>query len=283
MCHMRIDSHHHVWDLSVRPQGWIKGEAMQPILQDFALSDLRSVATDAGIDRSVIVQTVPDSAETPDLLDQAATDDFVAGVVGWVDMESSTAGEDLARHLEHAGAGKLVGIRELAQDKADPDWLMRPDVLAALRLVGEAGLTFDLLTLPPQLPAAIEAVRSNPDMRFVLDHLSKPRIAAGELQPWADDVCTLAELPNVACKVSGMVTEANWSDWTVSDLQPYVETVLETFGPDRLMFGTDWPVCLLAASYRQIVEAAEDLTAGLSDAEQEEFWSGTARRFYGLP
>jgi L-fuconolactonase len=154
--------------------------------------------------------------------------------------------------------------------------------LASLGLVGAAGLTFDLLTLPPQLPAATEAVRSNPDMMFVLDHLSKPPIASGELQPWADDVRALAELPNVAGKVSGMVTEADWSGWTVADLQPYVDTVLDAFGPERLMFGTDWPVCTLAASYGQVVDAAEQLTAGLSDAEQGEFWSGTARRFYGL-
>jgi L-fuconolactonase len=279
---MRIDSHHHVWDLSLRPQGWIKGEAMQPLLRDFALTDLLAVATPAGIDRSVVVQTVPDLGETPDLLELASREDFVAGVVGWVDLESPAAGDDLARHLEHPGAGKLVGIRDLVQDKPDPDWLIRPDVLAGLALVERSQLTYDLLTLPPQLPAAAQAVRSHPDMLFVLDHLSKPRIASGEVQPWADDVRALAELPNVACKVSGMVTEANWSGWSVADLQPYFDTVLEAFGPDRLRFGTDWPVCLLASNYHEVVDTAAQLTAGLSSAEQDEFWSGTARRFYRL-
>jgi L-fucono-1,5-lactonase len=279
---MRIDSHHHVWDLSVRPQDWIVGQEMRPLMRNFALGDLRPAADAAGIDRSVLVQTVADLGETPELLQLAATDPSVAGVVGWVDLESPTAEEDLEAHLRRPGAEKLVGIRDLAQYKPDPDWLARPDVVAGVQMVGRHGLTYDLLTVPAQLPAAITAARACPDVVFVLDHLSKPRYAEGQMKPWATHVRALAELPNVAVKVSGMVTEADWSAWTVADFQPYVDTLIDAFGPARLMFGTDWPVCLLAATYGEVVAAAEELLAGLTAAEREAVFAGTARRVYGL-
>ncbi len=279
---MRIDSHHHVWDLTVRPQDWIVGQAMQPLLRNFLLSDLRPLAASTGIDRAVIVQTVADPGETPELLQVAAGDDFVVGVVGWLDLESPTLAANLAAQLELPGAGKLVGIRDLAQYKDDRAWLARPEVIAGLQLLGQHELTYDLLTVTSQLPAAIEAVQSCPDMLFVLDHLSKPRIASGAVQPWADQVRALAKLPNVACKVSGMFTEADWTGWTVDDFRPYLDTLLDAFGPERLMFGTDWPVCTLAASYQQVVRTAEELTAGLSADEREQFWAGTATRFYRL-
>lgn len=279
---MRIDAHHHVWDLTVRPQEWIVGDSMQPLLRNFSLADLHPLASSTGIDRSVIVQTVDDPGETPELLTLAAGDDFVAGVVGWADLESPALAADLAALQAHPAAGKLVGIRDLAQYKDDVAWLARPDIIAGMQLLGRLELTYDLLTVPPQLPATIEAVRSCPGTRFVLDHLSKPYIAAGETQPWAADVRSLAALPNVACKVSGMFTEADWTGWTVRDFRPYVDTLLDAFGPQRLMFGTDWPVSSLAASYAQVVRTAEALTAELSADEQARFWAGTAADYYRL-
>jgi len=279
---MRIDSHHHVWDLTVRPQDWIVGQAMQPLLRNFSLTDLRPLAASTAIDRTVIVQTVADPGETPELLQSAADDDFVAGVVGWLDLESPTLEMNLAAQLELPGAQKLVGIRDLAQYKDDSSWLARPQVIAGLQLLGQHGLTYDLLTVPPQLPAAIEAVQSCPEMLFVLDHLSKPRIASRVMQPWADQVRALSKLPNVACKVSGMFTEAEWDGWAVGDFRPYFDTLLNAFGPERLMFGSDWPVCTLAASYRQVIGTAEELTSDLSADEREQFWAGTATRFYRL-
>lgn len=279
---MRIDAHHHVWDLSVRPQEWITGEAVQPLLRNFALSDLAAVATKTGIDRTVIVQTVADPGETPELLDLAAHEEMVAGVVGWLDLESPAVGDDLAGLLEHAHARKLVAIRDLAQYKDDIEWLGRSEVISALQLLGRHGLTYDLLTLPPQLPAALRAVTACPETTFVLDHMSKPYIAAGEIEPWRRDVQALAARPNVACKVSGMFTEADWHGWTTQQFRPYVDVLIEAFGPQRLMFGSDWPVSTLAATYEQVVDVAAQLTADLTAEEEAEFWGGTATRFYRL-
>lgn len=279
---MRIDSHHHIWDLTVRPQDWMVGPAMQPLLRNFSLSDLRPLASSTAIDCTVIVQTVADPGETPELLQVAAGDALVAGVVGWLDLESPSLAINLEAQLELPGADKLVGIRDLAQYKDDKAWLARPDVIAALQLLGKHGLTYDLLTVAPQLPAAIEAVQACPDMLFVLDHISKPNIASRVVHPWAEQVRAISKLPNVACKVSGMFTEADWTGWTVDDFRPYFDILLDAFGPERLMFGSDWPVSTLAATYQQVVQTAEELTSGLSAHEREQFWAGTATRFYRL-
>ncbi|MCG5218247.1 amidohydrolase family protein [Streptosporangium soli] len=274
----RVDAHHHVWDLGVRDQPWITGQRMAPIRRDFSLADLAPLAREAGIGRTILVQTVPDPAETPEFLALAAGSDLVAGVVGWVDL----TGGDVAGALADLPAGPLVGIRHGVQAEPDASWLCRPDVRKGLQAVADAGLVFDLLTLPHQLPAAIETVRALPGLTFVLDHLSKPPIASGELEPWASAVRTLAAEPNTFCKLSGMVTEAPWQDWTAATLRPYAEVVLDAFGPDRVMFGSDWPVCLLAASYAEVVTAAADLTAGLSPGEREAVFGGSAVRAYRL-
>ena len=175
-----------------------------------------------------------------------------------------------------------MGIRHLVQGEPDPRWLARPDVRRGLRAVAAAGLVYDLLTLPHQLPAAIDTVRALPGLTFVLDHLSKPPISVGELHPWAELVRELAALPNVSCKLSGMVTEAG-PRWTVAGLRPYAEVVLDAFGPARVMFGSDWPVCLLASSYADVTSAARELTAALTREEQALVFGGTAARVYGLP
>jgi L-fuconolactonase len=269
-----VDAHHHVWDLAVREQPWIT-PALEPIRRSFGVEELAAAAV--GIDATVVVQTVSDPTETSELL--ALDHPLIAGVVGWIDLTAPDAEERLAALRSE----RLVGIRHQVQDEPDPRWLCRPDVRAGLRAVAAEGLVYDLLTVPAQLEAAIETVRALPELRFVLDHLSKPPIASGELEPWATRIRALAAHENVACKLSGMVTEAAWSSWTVDDLRPYAEVVLEAFGPARVMFGSDWPVCLLAAGYDEVLGAAEQLTAGLSVAECSDVFGGTARRIYTLP
>jgi L-fuconolactonase len=278
-----IDAHHHVWDLAVRDQPWI--EPTWPIRRDYSLADLAGPAEAAGVEATVLVQTVLDPAETPEFLALAAASRSprVAGVVGWVDLTRPDVADALAALAVAEGGDRLVGIRHQVQGEADPRWLCRPDVRRGLRAVGAAGLAYDLLTLPHQLPAAVETARDLPDVRFVLDHLAKPPIARGELRPWADDLRALAACPNVAAKLSGLVTEADWTGWTVAALRPYARVALDAFGPDRLMFGSDWPVCLLAAgSYGEVVDVAQRLTDELTEAERADVFAGTARRWYGL-
>ena len=262
-----------MWNLEVRDQPWIDGPALAPLRRSFAVDDLVEAAP--GIDATVLVQTVTVPEETPELLALAAEHELIAGVVGWVDLTAP----DVAEALAALPSEWLVGIRHQVQGEPDPHWLCREDVRRGLRAVADAGLVYDLLTLPPQLPAAIETVRALDDVVFVVDHLSKPPIASGALEPWASDIRELARHENVACKLSGMVTEADWSTWTVDDLRPYADTVLEAFGPDRVMFGSDWPVCTLAASYAEVVEAAEALVP----VEQHAAVFGeTCRRTYTL-
>jgi L-fuconolactonase len=273
----RIDAHHHVWDLSARPHAWLEPEEMAPVRRTFTMDDLAGHAAAAGVSRTVLVQVLPDLGETREFLALAAASELVAGVVGWIDLTAP----DVADTLAALPAG-LVGVRHGVQSEPDPAWLARPDVRRGLAAVAAAGLAYDLLTLPHQLPAAVETVAALPELTFVLDHLSKPPIASGELEPWRTRVRELAAHPNVYCKLSGMVTEADRASWRVADLRPYAEVVLEAFGPERVMFGSDWPVCLLAAEYEQVVAAAEELCAGLPEHERAEVFAGTARRAYRL-
>ncbi|HVX44191.1 MAG TPA: amidohydrolase family protein [Mycobacteriales bacterium] len=274
---MRIDSHHHVWNLTDREYPWLGARGSSPIARDFAIADLVPLAAARNIERTVLVQALETAEETASLLRVAERSDLVGGVVGWVDLTAPDVADQLAA-TQHSS---LVGIRHAVQSEEDPDWLARPDVLRGLAEVAKAGLVYDLLTLPHQLPAALRSVVSVPECRFVLDHLSKPPIASGDLEPWATRIHALAAEPNVVCKLSGMVTEAS-PKWTVAELRPYADIVLDAFGPERVMFGSDWPVCTLAGSYEQVVEAAEELTAGLSAAEREQVFGGTAQRVYGI-
>jgi L-fuconolactonase len=203
-------------------------------------------------------------------------------VVGWTDLTRPDVADELARLRELPGGRHLKGIRHQVQGEPDPNWLLRPDVRDGLVAVAEAGLVYDLVVLPHQLPACVRAAAEHPELTFVLDHLGKPPIATGELRPWATAVRALAALPNTVCKLSGMVTEADLAKWTVDGLRPYADTVLDAFGPGRLMFGSDWPVCTLAASYAQVVDVAEELTGGLGAQERAEVFGGTATRVYRL-
>jgi L-fuconolactonase len=231
---------------------------------------------------TIAVQARQDLAETSSLLDAAAATTWIVGVVGWVDLTSADVAETIAAIRRGGNGGRLVGIRHLVHDEADPEWLLRDDVVHGLAAVAEAGLVYDLLVRTRELPAATEVARRLPDLRFVIDHLAKPPIAVQAIEPWASAIAEIAELGNVACKVSGLVTEADWSSWRPAHLAPYVETAVKLFGAERLMFGSDWPVCLLACPYKRWVEIVERFLAQLSADEQARIMGRNAVEAYRL-
>ncbi|MDT9696446.1 amidohydrolase family protein [Streptomyces sp. P17] len=271
---MTVDAHVHVWDLSVRDQDWIGRNS--PIRRDFTVADLAPRARAAGVDRAVLVQTVTVREETPEFLALADEHDLIAGVVGWTDLTGPDVAEELARLRELPGGRYLKGIRHQVQGEADPRWLLRADVRRGLAAVAEAGLVYDLVVLPHQLPACAKAAAALPELTFVLDHLGKPLVASGALEPWATDIRALAALPNTVCKLSGLLTEADPASWTVDGLRPFADTVLDAFGPDRLMFGSDWPVCTQVASYGEVLAITREW------ADADEIFHGTAVRVYDL-
>ena len=277
---LRIDSHHHIWDISVRPQTWMQGDEVKPISRTILMNELEPELEKAKIDYTVIVQTVATVDETPEFLDLSLSHPKICAVVGWLDLESDDIRPELEKYLSHPGGKNLVSIRDLAQDKVDPNWLLRDNVVKNIHRIGEAGLTFDILTRPPQLAAAVEMVKKSPNNSFVLDHISKPYMAKGEFQPWANQISEIASYENVVVKVSGLFTEANWSDWSQETFKPYLDHVLNSFSPSRMMFGSDWPVCLLAATYTDTINLMEEFTKNFTKSEQESFWAGTAKRAY---
>ncbi|MGW5174234.1 amidohydrolase family protein [Streptomyces sp. NPDC004082] len=279
---MSVDAHHHLWDLSVRDQDWITGPELLPLRRDFTLGDLEPQAGAAGVERTVLVQTVTVPEETPELLLLARGSELIGGVVGWADLTRPDMAEELARLAELPGGRYLRGVRHQVQGEPDPAWLLRPEVRRGLAAVAAAGLVYDLVVLPRQLAACVGAAAALPGLTFVLDHLGKPPVASGELEPWASGVRALAALPNTVCKLSGLVTEADPAHWSTGDLRPYADTVLDAFGPGRLMFGSDWPVCTLAASYSEVVDSARELTRELSAGERADVLTRTATRVYRL-
>jgi L-fuconolactonase len=254
------------------------GEGLASIRRPFGPHELAPLLESAGIDRTVLVQTISSLDETREFLNTAASTDFIAGVVGWVDLTDPSVADTLQELRAGAGGSTLVGIRHQVHDEPDPGWLLRPDVRRGIRAVGNAGLVYDLLVRTRELPAAVELVSDFPDMRFVLDHMAKPGIAAGPRDPaWERAMVPLADHENVACKLSGMMTEADWKRWTPRDLQPYVARVLAWFGPGRCMFGSDWPVSLLASDYARTVTTMKALVG-----ENADVFGGAATRVYGL-
>jgi len=279
MTALRVDAHHHVWDVSRHEYPWMDGPWADPIRRTFTVADLAAAALPHGIGETVAVQALADVAETRELLALAASHPLVAGVVGWVDLTDPGVAGVLAGLRGAPGGDRLVGIRAMVQDEPDPDWLRRADVQRGLRVLADAGLVYDLLVRPAQLPAAAAVLPEHPDLAVVLDHAAKPEIATGRTEPWASGLAELAALPNVSCKVSGLVTEADHRSWTVEQIAPYVDRVATLFGPQRLLFGSDWPVCLLAADYGRVVELAERTLAGLP---ADDVFGGNARRTYRL-
>lgn len=276
-----IDAHHHVWDLAVRDQDWITGERMAPLRRTFALGDLRPAARAAGVTATVLVQTVTVAAETPELLALAGADPLVAGVVGWADLTSPAIEDALAALAAGPGGGYLAGIRHQVQSEPDPDWLCRPDVLRGLRAVAAAGLCYDLVVLPHQIPAATRAAREVPGLTMVLDHAGKPPIASDSLGSWAAAITEFAAQPNTVCKLSGLVTQAPPAA-PPRVFVPVADVVLNAFGPGRVMFGSDWPVCLLASDYPGVIAMARSLAAGLPASERAAVFGETAARVYRI-
>jgi L-fuconolactonase len=275
---MRIDSHQHFWNYSAAEYPWI-GLGMERLARDYLPEDLAPLLAAEGIHGSVAVQARQSVAESHWLLKLAQAHPLVKGVVGWVDLRSDRVGDDL-----HALAANptFVGVRHVVQDEPDPRFVLGSDFGRGLRELHQHGLTYDLLLYPDQLPAAIELVGLVPEQPFVVDHLAKPRIAAGEIEGWERNLRAIARHDNVCCKVSGMVTEAARRGWKPDDFTPYLDVVLEAFGPARLMVGSDWPVCLLAGEYADVAAIPRDYFGRLSADEQAQIHGGTATRFYGL-
>jgi L-fuconolactonase len=277
-----VDAHHHFWDTARRSYPWM-GDELAAIRKPFGPDELRPLLARSGVDRTVLVQTVSSVDETREFLATAEATDFVSGVVGWVDLTDPDVGKTVAQLRASPGGRFLVGIRHQVHDEADPNWLLRDDVRRGIRAVGAAGLAYDLLVKTRELPAAVELVREFPELRFVLDHMAKPRIAAGRTDPdWEAAMAPLARCDNVHCKLSGLVTEANWTTWTKDDLAAYFRRALAWFGPARCMFGSDWPVCLLAAAYGQVLDALKHATDDLDETEKSAVFGANAIEVYRL-
>ena len=276
-----IDAHQHFWDRRIAKfdHSWQESPGLERICRTFLPDDLKPLIDEVGVEKTIFVQTQHDVAENRWVLDATAQSGFVAGVVGWIDLASDQCEAQLEEFKDDP---RFVGVRHVTQDEPDDDFIVRPDVLRGLRVLEKHGVPFDLLFYTKHLHHADRLGRELPDLPMVIDHLSKPKIKDGLVAGWQDDLRVAAQHPNIYCKLSGMITEADWQDWQPSDLKPYVETALEYFGADRCMFGSDWPVCELAGSYRQVFDALVEVLGPISDSERNAIFSGTATKFYGL-
>ena len=275
---MIVDSHQHFWELSRFEYPWL-GEVGPVLKRDFLPDHLLLLLKEAGVERTVVVQAHQSVDETCWLLDLARQKSFVAGVVGWVDLKDPGVGETLDELLQEPF---FKGVRHVWHDEPNDDWIMQPEVIRGLKELAKRQIPYDFLTFPRHLKFIPRILDEVPGLCAVVDHISKPPIARGDLQPWRRDLSRVAHETNVSCKVSGMVTEADHQNWAVHDLRPYVEAVLEMFGCKRLMFGSDWPVCTLAASYGEVVAAALETLGGVSAKQKEALFGGNAERFYNL-
>jgi L-fuconolactonase len=277
-----VDAHHHLWDPGLHEYPWMTGEAAR-LREPRVLHDLRAVTGPAGVSATVAVQAATTEAETTWLLALAAeSDGLVAGVVGWVDLQAPDVADRLARLRCAPGGERLVGIRHPVHDEPDTGWLDRRPVRRGLRAVAEAGLTYDLLLFAEHLAYALRVAEALPELALVVDHGAKPPIATGGWEPWSRDLAALAAHERVHCKLSGLVTEARWDHWREDAIERYAARLLDLFGPQRLMFGSDWPVCTLAASYAEVLDLAHAALTGCTAAERDAVLAGTARRFYSL-
>jgi len=273
-----IDAHHHLWRYTPEEYGWID-EEMKALRRDFLPADLAAAMATAGIDGTVAVQARQTLEETRWLLDLADRTDAIRGVVGWAPI----AGEEFPACMEEFdGRPKLKGLRHVIQGEKDEHYILREDFNSGIRTMLGSGLVYDILIYERHLPQTIDFVDEHPEQVFVLDHIAKPLIAAGQLEPWTSRMRELGRRENVWCKLSGMVTEADWKAWTVEGLKPYLDVAVEAFGPARLMAGSDWPVCLMASGYAQWFEVLGGYFAGFSEAERASVFGGTAIEVYGL-
>ncbi|WP_333740414.1 amidohydrolase family protein [Streptomyces sp. IBSBF 2806] len=282
-----IDAHHHLWDLDQRPQPWLDDPSVASIRRTFTLGDLRTTATQSIAGRrlhgTVAVQCIPDVPETEDLLALAEREPLIGAVVGWADLTSPAIGEVLDRLLAGPGGAYLRSLRHLVQGETDPEWLQRADVERGLAAVQDRGLCYDVLVRSHQLPQAVRLAQRLPGLPLVLDHAGKPSIADGELADWESRLRLLAAHPQVVCKVSGLITEADHEKWTVDDIRPVWDVLLSAFGPDRLMFGSDWPVANLAGGWNRWAATVDELLTDCADTEIDSLLAGTATAFYRLP
>jgi L-fuconolactonase len=275
---MRIDSHQHFWHYDAARDGWIT-EEMQVLKRDFQPGDLLPQMRANGIDATVAVQADQSERETEFLVDLAGRNDFIAGVVGWVDLRDP----EVNRRLEYFSQfAVLRGFRHVAQSEPDDRFLTREEFVRGVAALGRFDFTYDILINPRQLAAARDLVEKLPEQAFVLDHIAKPNVTTREIETWAEGIRGLAANPRVFCKLSGLITEADWQHWRPADFRPYLDVVFEAFGADRLMFGSDWPVCLLAGEYARVKELIAGYVSERSAAEQEKIFGGNAVRFYGL-
>ena len=273
-----IDAHHHFWQPGRYDYVWM-GPDLPALHRDFGPDDLRPILSIHDIDGTVLVQTISSDDETRWFLELANQHAFIAGVVGWVDLTDRRVGERLD---ELGDSPKFVGVRHQVHDEPDPDWLARDDVQRGLSELAHRSLTYDLLIRPEHLAVSRRVVERFPDLRFVVDHIAKPAIARHDWDNWAAGIAALAACPNVACKLSGMITEADWTNWQPADLAPYIRHVIEHFGADRVMFGSDWPVCLLAGTYDRVVDALAANLDELSDHQRQAVFGNSAAAWYDL-
>jgi L-fuconolactonase len=273
----RIDAHHHLWRYNKQEYEWI-GAGMEVLARDFLPADLQGEIASCGVAATVVVQARDSLTETEWLLATAAQTDFIRAVVGWAPISDAS----FPATLERLGERKLKGLRHIIQAEPDDEFILRADFNAGIKALTPSGLTYDILIYERHLPAAIKFVDRHPKQIFVIDHVAKPRIAEKVLEPWRSNLFELAKRENVYCKLSGMVTEADWQNWSAADLRPYADVVLEAFGPARLMFGSDWPVCLLATTYKRWCDTAQHFLGQLSCAEQNLVFGEVAAKVYSL-
>jgi len=275
---MIIDAHQHFWKYDPRRHGWIT-DAMAVLQRDFLPTDLAPQLLQNHVDRTIAVQAETSLRETEFLLDLAAESEPIAGIVGWIDLVSPTIAEQLQ---SFKGRKKLCGFRHLVQDEPDDRYLLREDVMRGIGAIGDAAFTYDLLVYPRQLPAAIKLAAQFPNQKFVIDHCAKPLIKIRQFEPWATHIRELAKFPRVCCKLSGLITEADWHSWQPADLHPYLDLVVEAFTPSRLMFGSDWPVCLLAGEYGAVKTSIETYAQQFSQSDRDLIFGRVAAEFYGI-
>jgi L-fuconolactonase len=275
---MKIDSHQHFWRYDAVRDAWIT-DSMAVLKRDFLPEQLGAELKANGVDASIAVQADPSENETKFLLDLTEKNSRIAAVVGWVDLLSPRVGERL-EYFSHFP--KLRGFRHIVQAEPDDRFLVREDFVKGVSQLSAFGFTYDILIYPRQLPAAIDLVARLPEQHFVLDHCAKPEIKSGKTAPWAAQIREIAQNKNVFCKVSGLVTEADWKHWKAEDFKPYLDIVFDAFGTERLMFGSDWPVCLLASTYRQVKQLIDDYVKGFSQSDKYKIFGSNAARFYGI-
>ena len=275
---MRVDAHQHFWRYTASAYEWID-ETMPGLKRDFLPDDLRPELARAGFDASIAVQAQQTIEETEWLLDLAEANPFVAGVIGWVDLRSDDVGDRLARI---AARPRLIGVRHIVQSEPDDRFLLDADFCRGVAALRDFDLTYDILIYPRHLPVAADFVARFESQPFVLDHLAKPDVRRGALDAWARDLERLAQAPNVMCKVSGLVTEADWERWTPGQLRPYLDVAFDCFGPDRLIAGSDWPVCTLAAGYSRTMAVLTDYLSARPVPERDAVLGGNAGRLWRL-